>query len=139
MEHVKRIETPEDIAVGADGSAWIELKTRIKGKYRRTLIKYENIGVEIQALNVEQMNGNVGQYAELSQRFIDYDEQQIPKLMSALVVNWNWAGDDGQVLPLDLNTFQDELDQYQSAWLTQQIVGLLGMRATEGNEPSGIS
>ena len=145
MEHVKRIETPADIAQGVDGPAWIELKTRVKGKYRKVFNNYRQLMVRMAATNTDNLNGNMDKLADASERFLKIDQQEIPKLVAALLVNWNWRDSEtGEALPLNVETIEDELDQFQSDWIIGQIQVIMfnrtpADRVTEGNVPSGIS
>ena len=134
-----KIDTPVEIAQGVDGDAWIKIKTRIKGKYRRKLLKYQQMGLEIASIDTDNLNGNVEALTELSGEFIRYDEEEIPKLLAALITDWNWQDDETEEgLSLNVGNIQNELDHVQITWLLAQVTEVLRDRVTEGNPSKDI-
>lgn len=152
MEKIKKVEVPSGVATGVDGPAWIKFRTRIKGKYRKKLVRYRKVGLEMvglgakatafqDALNDEniQLNGQVDNYIASADEFVRYDEDVIPPIFWALIVDWNWLDEEtGEALPLTVESVQDELDHVQTEWLAEQIYEILNQRTAEGNPPKDI-
>ena len=146
MEKIKKVEVPEGVALGVDGPAWIKFKTRIKGKYRKNLVRYRQVGLKMAALATKgivaeeqgrQLNGEVDMYVDTAIEFTEYDEDVIPAIFHALIVDWNWLDEEtGELLPLTVESVQDELDHVQTEWLATQIYEILNQRAAEGNSKS---
>ena len=149
--HAKKIDTPDYVAIGPDGEpAWIKMKTRIKGKYRKSLAHYGQLSINAttNAKAVEQAlsssNGaieklDIKTMATEAAELIRYDNEIIPALFSKLVVEWNWTDEDDHILPVTQEVFQNELDQVQITWFSEQINAVLRYRGTEGNVPSATS
>jgi hypothetical protein len=144
MDYTRRIETPAEVAAGGDGPGWIELKTRIKGKYIRKLNRAVTLASQLSQVDMDSL-ATAGEAAQ--QRAVALAEQTIEAsaaiydVYAALVVSWNWRdAETGEPLPQPARNravFEEDLDQVQIGWLREQIQTLLKYRATEGNGVSG--
>jgi len=135
--HSTKIDTPPEIAKGPKGKpAYIVLRTRFKGKYKKVFYDISDIVAKIQALpTVEE---SVTEALSLSAQLRD-KKTLVTEAYTQLIIDWNWTDDDGEPLPkpTGLGVVQDELYPEQEEWINDQLRALFRRRAVEGNPTNG--
>jgi len=136
--HIKRIDTPADIAQSANGeTAYVVIKTRIKNKHALAFSRLGTLASMISSLSEDDTGPEtmrlIGE--------LDKAIERTYKTYAALVTDWNWVDDEtGEPLPKphdNPDIFKEELYPWQTEWIRQQVQSLIRYRSTEGNVSSG--
>lgn len=138
--HVKRFEVPEEVARSVNGQpAWVDIKTRIKGKHVRALQEAISTLTEIASINTDNLTE--AQTVKLVQKAQEatYNANRIFEIFATMVIDWNWLDEEtGQPLPKPTaQVIEDELDQIQTVYIRDRIREIQKYRVTEGNASSG--
>ncbi len=138
--HVKRFEVPEEVAVGIDGeAAWVEIKTRIKGKHIKAMQETLSSLAEIANINTDNLTEAEAEKLVTKANEAMASADRVYEVYAALVMAWNWLDEEtGEPLPQPTaQVIEDELDQIQTAYIREKIRKIQRYRVTEGNGSSG--
>ena len=141
--HIRKIDTPEDIAIGPNGEpGWIKINTRLKKKHTALMNRGIEYAAKLQSLDLDDdaTESEMGPeaWAALANVMRYTDKDQL-KFYSHFVADWNWTDEEtGELLgkPNKMAVF-GELFEEQIAWLQKQYNLLQKYRSTEGNAETG--
>lgn len=137
--HLTRIETPEDIAKSGNGQGpYVIFRTRFKGKYRNVFYEVADLARQIQEL--PKTKESVAEATALLGRLRE-KKALLTEAYTELVVDWNWIGDDGELLPKPTipGVIEGELYPDQENWISDQLRLIFKHQATEGKKTNGES
>ena len=130
--HAKTVDA-SSVADGFDGEAWVTFRTRIKGKYRQQLAKYQGIIKRLQSAE----SGSEDE-VEAHKEMILFDEKIIPKVVVALIIKWNWIDEEtgNQHGKPTAEIIRDEITFDQQVFLLSNIYNIVN-GATGENPTNG--
>jgi len=138
-DHTRKIETPPTIAQSGNGKgAYVIFRTRFKGKHRNVFYEVVDLAQQIRAL--PDVDASIAEAQELSSQLRE-KKALLTEAYTHLILDWNWANDEGEPLPRPtvLGVIEGELYQDQERWINEQLRLLFKERATEGKKTSGTT
>lgn len=135
---IKQFDASE-VAKGVNGEpAYIKIKTRIKGKYSKVFTDIGQNAARLLSIDTDNMSDNDIDRAYQIAQEVNTNIPQLYQAYATMITDWNWIDiDTGDPLVLNSETIQNELDQFQMAFIRDKIAEILRYPVTEGNPKSG--